>query len=286
MDPVLADLLRLLEPEQIEENIFKGESRDIGTPQVFGGQVLGQALNAACKTVDESRLPHSLHAYFLRRGDVEAPIIYEVDRARDGASFSNRRIVAIQHGRAIFNMAASFQKEEQGVEHQAEMPAVPGPEGLADRTELDADVLAQLNEKMRAYLTRKRPFMVRPVRRPDFLHPEKQEPVKHVWIKATDSLPNTPVLHQTLLAYVSDYELLGTATLPHGISFTSPRTRMASLDHAVWFHQRFRIDDWLLFSFDSPRTSGARGLARCMVFTSQGELVASSAQEGLIRVRD
>jgi acyl-CoA thioesterase-2 len=139
---------------------------------------------------------------------------------------------------------------------------------------------------MRAYLTRKRPFMVRPVRRPDFLHPEKQEPVKHVWIKATDSLPNTPVLHQTLLAYVSDYELLGTATLPHGISFTSPRTRMASLDHAVWFHQRFRIDDWLLFSFDSPRTSGARGLARCMVFTSQGELVASSAQEGLIRVRD
>ncbi len=285
MDPVLEDLLTLLTLEQIEEHKFRGASRDIGTPQVFGGQVLGQALYAAGQTVDSDRLPHSLHAYFLRRGDVQAPIVYEVDRARDGASFSNRRIVAIQHGRPIFNMAASFQKEEQGVEHQAEMPEVPGPDGLADRSDVDEAVLAQLHEKMRAYLTRKRPFMVRPVRQPDFLHPEKLEPVKHVWIRAVDNLPDDPVLHQILLVYVSDYELLGTATLPHGISFTSSKTKMASLDHAVWFHHRFRIDEWLLFAFDSPVTSGARGLARCMVFTKDGKLVASSAQEGLIRVR-
>jgi acyl-CoA thioesterase-2 len=285
MDSVLEDLLTLLTLEQIEENIFRGESRDIGTPSVFGGQVLGQALYAANQTVEADRLPHSLHAYFLRRGDVQAPIVYEVDPARDGASFSNRRIVAIQHGRPIFNMAASFQKEEQGVEHQAEMPDVPGPDGLADRSDVDDEVLSQLHEKMRAYLTRKRPFMVRPVRQPDFLHPEKLEPVKHVWIRAVDSLPDDPVLHQILLVYVSDYELLGTATLPHGISFTSSKTKMASLDHAVWFHHRFRIDDWLLFAFDSPVTSGARGLARCMVFTQDGKLVASSVQEGLIRVR-
>jgi acyl-CoA thioesterase-2 len=286
MDPVLADLLSLLQLEQIEANIFRGESRDIGTPQVFGGQVLGQALYAAGQTVD-GRRPHSLHAYFLRRGDVEAPIVYEVDRARDGASFSNRRIVAIQHGRPIFNMAASFQKEEKGgIEHQADMPDVAGPDGLADRSEVGEAVLAQIHEKMRQYLTRKRPFMVRPLKQPDFLNPEKLEPVKHVWIKAVDSLPDAPVLHQTLLAYVSDYELLGTATLPHGINFANTRIQMASLDHAMWFHQPFRLDDWLLFSFDSPSASGARGIARCMVFTRDGKLVASTVQEGLIRVRD
>jgi acyl-CoA thioesterase-2 len=248
--------------------------------------VLAQALASAAQTVDVKRRPHSLHAYFLRRGDVGAPIDYEVDRARDGASFSNRRIVAVQEGRQIFHMAASFQRVETGIEHHAQMPDVPGPEGLSDRFDVDADVLAQLHEKMQAYLSRKRPFMVRPVRQLDFLNPEKLEPVKHVWIRAVDALADDPLLHQLLLAYVSDYELLGTATLPHGVSFTSSNTQMASLDHALWFHRDFRIDQWLLFSFDSPNTSGARGLARSMVFTEQGELVASSAQEGLIRVRD
>jgi acyl-CoA thioesterase-2 len=286
MDPVLADLLTLLTPEQLKEDVFRGESRDIGTPQVFGGQVLAQALASAAQTVDDKRRPHSLHAYFLRRGDVGTPIDYEVDRARDGASFSNRRIVAVQEGRQIFHMAASFQRVETGIEHHAQMPDVPGPEGLSDRFDVDADVLAQLHEKMQAYLSRKRPFMVRPVRQLDFLNPEKLEPVKHVWIRAVDALADDPLLHQLLLAYVSDYELLGTATLPHGVSFTSSNTQMASLDHALWFHRDFRIDQWLLFSFDSPNTSGARGLARSMVFTEQGELVASSAQEGLIRVRD
>ena len=285
MDPVLADLLQLLTLERVEENIFRGESRDIGTPQVFGGQVLGQALVAASQTITD-RLPHSLHAYFLRPGDVKASIVYEVDRARDGASFSSRRVVAIQHGRPIFNLAASFQKPEQGIEHQAMMPDVPGPEGLADRSDISADVQAKLHEKMRRYLTRKRPFMVRPLRQPDFLNPQKLEPVKHVWIKAVDALPDDAVLHQALMAYVSDYELLGTATLPHGVNYINNKIQMASLDHALWFHHPFRMDEWLLFSFDSPIASGARGLARNMVFTRDGKLVASSVQEGLIRVRD
>ena len=183
-------------------------------------------------------------------------------------------------------MAASFQKEESGIEHQADMPDVAGPDGLADRSEVGQAALAQLHEKLRQYLTRKRPFMVRPLKQPDILNPEKLEPVKHVWIKAVDSLPDDPILHQTLLAYVSDYELLGTATLPHGINFAVTKMQMASLDHAMWFHHPFRVDEWLLFSFDSPSASGARGVARCMVFTQEGKLIASSAQEGLIRVRD
>lgn len=284
MDPILADLLELLQLERIEQNIYRGESRDIGTPQVFGGQVLGQSLHAAAQTV-EGRTCHSLHAYFLRRGDVSAPIVYEVDRARDGGTFSSRRVVAIQHGRPIFNMAASFQAPEEGIEHQAQMPDVPGPDGLPDRSEIGGTVLEQVHEKMRRYLTRKRPFYVRPLKQPDFLNPSKLEPVKHVWIKAKDQLPDDQALHQTLMAYVSDYELLGTATLPHAISFTDTSIQMASLDHAMWFHHAFRVDEWLLFSFDSPSASGGRGLARCQVFTQDGLLVASSAQEGLIRVK-
>jgi acyl-CoA thioesterase-2 len=284
MDPELADLLDLLLLERLDTNVFRGQSHDIGTPQVFGGQVLGQALYAAGQTV-EGRMPHSLHAYFLRRGDVKAPIIYEVDRARDGASFSSRRVVAIQNDRAIFNLAASFQRPESGIEHQAAMPDVAGPEGLADRSEVDPEVLVQLHEKMQAYLIRKRPFLVRPLHQADLLKPEKIDPVKYVWIKAVDTLPDDPLLHQALFAYVSDYELLGTATLPHEINFTDGNIQMASLDHAIWFHHSFRLDEWLLFSFDSPSTSGSRGLARAMVFTREGKLVASTAQEGLIRVR-
>jgi acyl-CoA thioesterase-2 len=284
MDAVLTDLLQLLELERIEENIFRGESHDIGTPQVFGGQVLGQALQAAAATI-EARTCHSLHAYFLRRGDVEAPIVYEVDRARDGGSFSSRRVVAIQHGKPIFNMAASFQVVEKGIEHRADMPDVPGPDGLADRSEVGEATLAQVHEKMRQYLTRKRPFMVRPLRAPDYTNPKKLEPVKHVWIKAKDKLPDDVDLHQALLAYVSDYELLGTATLPHAVSFIDGSVQMASLDHAMWFHHDFRVDEWLLFSFDSPSASSGRGLARAQVFTQEGQLVASTAQEGLIRVR-
>jgi acyl-CoA thioesterase-2 len=285
MHPVLEDLINLLQLERIEDNIFRGESRDIGSSQVFGGQVLGQALSAAHHTV-EDRIAHSLHAYFLRRGDMTAPIIYEVDRSRDGGSFSVRRVVAIQHGRPIFNLAASFQNPETGLEHQAEMPDVPGPDGLQDVTDVEPDVLAKVPEKMRRFLTQKRPFEFRPVRPINFEKPERLPPEKHVWIRAVDKLPDKYSLHQNLLAYVSDYELLGTSTLPHGLLFNRNMVLMASLDHALWFHRDVRVDDWLLYSFDSPNAFGARGFARGQFFTQDGTLVASAAQEGLVRVLD
>ena len=283
MQPVLQDLIRLLRLERIEDNIYRGQSRDIGSAQVFGGQVLGQALSAAHHTV-EGRRAHSLHAYFMRRGDMDAPIIYEVDRSRDGGSFSVRRVVAIQHGRPIFNLAASFQKPEEGLEHQTAMPDVPGPDGLQDVTEVSPDILKVVPEKMRRYLTDQRPFEFRPVRAMNFLRPEKLPPVKHVWIRAVDQLPDEVSLHQNLLAYVSDYELLGTATLPHGLPFGQGRVRMASLDHALWFHRDLRVDQWLLYSLDSPSASGGRGFARGQFFTEDGCLVASSVQEGLVRL--
>jgi len=285
MHAILKDLIELLSLERIEENIFRGDSRDIGSAQVFGGQVLGQALSAAQLTV-EGRIAHSLHAYFLRRGDMKAPIIYEVDRARDGGSFSNRRVVAIQHGRPIFNLAASFQIEEPGVEHWSDMPDVPGPDELADFSDVSEEVLAKLPEKMRRFLTVKRPFEIRPVTRPSLLEPQKQPPIKHVWFRAGDKLPDDGALHQNLLAYVSDYELLGTSILPHGLPFGQGKVIMASLDHALWFHRPVRADKWLLYSMDSPNASGARGFARGQIFNERGELIASTAQEGLIRVVD
>ena len=285
MHPVLEDLITLLKLERIEDNIFRGESRDIGGAQVFGGQVLGQALSAAHHTVDD-RVAHSLHAYFLRRGDMAAPIIYEVDRSRDGGSFSVRRVVAIQHGRPIFNLAASFHDPEGGLDHHAQMPDVPGPDGLQDVTEFASETLARVPEKMRRFLTAERPFEFRPVRAINFEKPERLPPEKQVWIKAVDKLPDEYTLHQNLLAYVSDYELLGTSTLPHGLLFGRGMVQMASLDHALWFHRDVRVDDWLLYAFDSPNAFGARGFARGQFFTQDGVLVASVAQEGLVRVLD
>ena len=283
MHPVLEDLLRLLKLERIEDNIFRGESRDIGSSRVFGGQVLGQALTAACYTV-EDREVHSLHAYFLRSGDVDAHIVYDVDRARDGRSFSNRRVVAIQHGRPIFNMTASFQKPEQGVAHFSPMPAVPEPEELADIREMRADVLDKIPRKMRRYLTRERPFEMRPVEPFSLVAPKKTEPVRHIWFKTIDSLPDDPSLHRNLLAYLSDYQLVATATLPHGIRFELGNVQLASLDHAMWFHRPLRLDDWFLYSLQSPNAGGARGLAFGQFFARDGTLVASTAQEGLIRI--
>ena len=283
MHAVLKGLIELLTLERIEENIFRGQSRDIGSAQVFGGQVLGQALSAASHTVVDRRA-HSLHAYFLRRGDMKAPIIYDVDRSRDGGSFSVRRVVAIQHGRPIFNLAASFQNPETGLEHQDEMPDVDGPDRLQDITQLAPEILQQVPEKIRRYLTVKRPFEFRPVEPMDFLTNKPRPPLKHVWIKSVDALPSDRALHQNLLAYVSDYELLGTSTLPHGLTFGRGRIMMASLDHALWFHRDFRIDDWLLYAMDSPNSSGARGFSRGQFFTTDGTLVASSTQEGLVRV--
>ena len=285
MHPVLQDLIHLLKLERIEDNIFRGDSRDIGSPQVFGGQVLGQALSAAQHTV-EGRVAHSLHAYFLRRGDMAAPIIYEVDRARDGGSFSNRRVVAIQHGRPILNLAASFQVPEDGLEHHADMPDVPAPDGLKDLTHLAADVLDRIPVKLRRFMTDQRPFEFRPVEQTRLDDPSPQPPVKHVWIRAVDSMPDGLALHQNLLAYVSDFELLATSTLPHALSFTRGNVILASLDHALWFHRRFRMDEWLLYSMESPNAGGARGYTRGQFFTQDGTLVASTTQEGLIRVVD
>jgi acyl-CoA thioesterase-2 len=283
MRAVLADLLHLLDLERVEENIFRGESRDIGSARVFGGQVLGQALSAASATV-EGRDVHSLHAYFLRAGDVDAHIVYDVDRARDGRSFSNRRVVAIQHGRPIFNMTVSFQAHEEGIEHQADMPRVPSPDELPEAGEVGADVLAKIPEKMRRYLTHERPFEVRPVEPISILNPKRTKPVRHLWVRAVDALPDRPDVHRTLLAYLSDYQLVATATLPHGIRFEHGNVQLASLDHAMWFHRPFRLDDWLLYAMESPNASGARGLALGRFFTRDGALVASTAQEGVVRI--
>jgi len=280
---ILADLLKLLELERIEERIFRGESRDLGGGRVFGGQVLGQALTAASYTV-EGREVHSLHAYFLVGGDVNAPIVYEVDVARDGKSFSNRRVVAIQHGQPIFNMTASFQVPEQGLEHAAAMPQVPGPEGLDDVRELPPAVLEKVPEKMRRFLTHERPFEFRPVEPIHVVAPPRVAPVRHIWIKTVDALPDDADLHRNVLAYVSDYQLVSTAMLPHGVSFVEGNVQLASLDHAMWFHRPFRVDDWLLYAMESPNASGGRGLARGQFFTRDGRLVASTVQEGVVRV--
>ena len=285
MDPVLADLQHLLTLERIEDNIFRGESRDIGSEQVFGGQVLGQALSAAQQTIAD-RAAHSLHAYFLRRGDMAAPIVYEVDRQRDGRSFSVRRVVAVQHGRPILNMAASFQVPEEGLEHQFGMPDVPGPESLPDAREIARDHLDGLPAKMRRFVTSERPFEFRPVEPPAFVDDRPREPVKHVWVRAVDRLPDAPDLHRSMLAYVSDYELLGAAALPHGLPFGHGRVQMASLDHALWFHHQPRVDEWFLYAIDSPASSGGRGFARGRIYTREGMLVASTTQEGVIRVWD
>ncbi len=284
MDPRLADLIRLLDLERLEVDLFRGESRDIGSPQVFGGQVLGQALTAAAATV-QGRIVHSLHAYFLRRGDFNAPIVYQVDRSLDGHSFSNRRVVAIQHGASIFNMAASFQIVEEGFEHQIEMPAVPPPESLADASQPPPQLLERLPQGVRRFLERPRPFEFRLVQPMDFVTPRRAPPTRQVWFRAVDKLPDDEGLHRRLMSYLSDYFLLDTATLPHGLPAYSGSLVMASIDHAMWFHRPRRVDDWLLYAVESPSASGARGFARAGVYSRDGRLVASTAQEGLVRMR-
>ena len=285
MNQLLDDLIKVMTLERLELDLFRGESRDIGSPQVFGGQVLGQALVAATATVEE-RMVHSLHAYFLRRGDFNSPIVYEVDRALDGKHFSSRRVVAIQHGRQIFNMSASFQLPETGLDHQIPMPDVPLPESLPDVESHYRGIADQLPAAVRRILEQKRPFEFRPVQPPDPLRQAKSAPLKHIWFRAVDGLPDDEALHRCLLAYVSDFHLLDTALKPHGISMISPQLTIASIDHAMWFHRSVRVDDWLLYSIDSPSASGARGFTRGSVFSRDGRLVASAAQEGLIRVRE
>jgi acyl-CoA thioesterase-2 len=285
MKQVLRDLLRLLDLERLEINLFRGESRDIGSPQVFGGQVLGQALMAAYRTVDAERAVHSLHAYFLRRGDFNAPIVYEVDRSRDGASFTSRRVVAIQHGQQIFHMSASFQSAEDGPDHQVPVPEVAPPDALPDlassmRLNLDA-----MPDQKRRYWSLERPFEFRSV---EMLEVGVPRPgVRHVWFRLVDQLPEgDAALRHSLLAYVSDYHLLETATLPHGLSYRAGDVTLASIDHNMWFHRPFRIDEWHLYALISPSSSGSRGLAFGRIFDRAGHLVASTAQEGLMRRRE
>ena len=287
MQSKLNDLLGLLRLERLEENLFRGESRDIGSPQVFGGQVLGQALSAAAQTI-EQRVVHSLHGYFLRAGDMNAPIVYDVDRSRDGRSFSNRRVVAIQHGRPILNLAASFQKPESGLNHQIEMPDVPQPEDLKPLGEYDSDILDRVPNKIRRHLAYQSPFEFRHTESPDFLEHKPRPARQTVWFKTREELPRdlpeNPKHNRILLTYVSDFNLLTTATLPHAVSYMDGSIQMASLDHAMWFHSEVAVDNWLLYSCDSPSASGARGFCRGSIFNREGMLVASTAQEGLIRI--
>jgi acyl-CoA thioesterase-2 len=283
MNQLLDDLIKVMTLERLEMNLFRGESRDIGSPQVFGGQVLGQALVAATATA-EDRVVHSLHAYFLRRGDFNAPIVYEVDRAMDGKHFSSRRVIAIQHGQQIFNMSASFQLAETGLEHQSQIPVVSPPESLPDIEAHYRGMADKLPAAARRVLEQKRPFEFRPVQPPDPLRNEKSAPLKYVWFRAVDKLPDDEALHRCLLAYVSDFHLLDTALKPHGIAMISPKLVIASVDHAMWFHRSVRVDEWLLYAIDSPSASGARGFTRGSVFARDGRLVASAAQEGLIRI--
>jgi len=271
--------------ETLEDNLFRGESRDIGTPRVFGGQVLAQSVIAASRTVDEGSI-HSLHAYFLRAGDASAPIVYDVDRNRDGRSFKARRVVAIQHGRPIFTMAASFQLDQGGLDHQFEMPDVPMPEELSSESDVPQDRLNEVPQLLRRWYARTGPFDFRPVQKVDVFSPRPRPPFSNIWFRLNDKIDVPDQMHRALMAYASDFHLVGTATLPHGISFVQDDLVMASLDHAMWFHRPARVDEWLLYSCDSPSSSGGRGLARGSIFDRSGRLVASAVQEGMIRVGD
>jgi len=287
MTNVLTELVTLLALERIEEDLFRGQSQDLGWGTVFGGQVLGQALSAAVQTVPREREVHSLHAYFLRPGDVSRPILYEVDRIRDGASFTTRRVVAVQAGKAIFNLAASFQKTEPGFEHQDPMPEVPPPEGLPTELERVERVKDKIPEALLAAGLRPRPFEMRTTDPEDdhpFL-PKPRPPRRSVWLRAIDKLPDDAALHRYLLAYASDHLFVTTALLPHGVNWITRGMQVASLDHVMWFHQPVRVDEWLLYDIESPSAHGARGLARGRVFTRDGKLVATTAQEGLVRKR-
>lgn len=280
----VARLVRLLDLEQLDDNLFRSLTQEEGWKRVYGGQVLGQALAAAQRTAPEGRAPHSLHAYFLLPGDPHAPILYQVERARDGKSFSTRRVQAIQHGRPIFTLSSSFQVAEDGFEHQEPPPGVPGPEGLEDETAIIRRHIAVIPEEWRAFLLRPRAVEVRPVGGAGSYARTRAEPVRRLWFRVAAPLPDDPALHRAMLAYVSDAHFITTAILPHGQSFLDPRLQLASLDHAMWFHEDARADDWLLYVMDSPRAGGARGLAFGHIYTRAGRMIASVAQEGLIRL--
>jgi acyl-CoA thioesterase-2 len=281
----IADLLSILDLEMLDENLFRGRSPQAGWQRVYGGQVLGQALVAAGRTVEPGRVAHSLHAYFLLAGEPARPIIYQVERVRDGRSFTTRRVTAVQRGRAMFVMSVSFHKEEGGFEHQDSMPAVPMPEELPSEQELKTKMLGLMPEDIRAYWQRERPIEMRAVDISRYFAREKRAPEQHIWMRASAPLPNDFALHQCVLAYASDFTLLDTALIAHGKLLFDKDLQLASLDHALWFHRPFRADEWLLYAQESPSAHGARGYCRGRVFTREGLLVASVSQEGLMRTR-
>lgn len=281
----MENLLATLDLEKLEENLFRGTSPQVGWQRVFGGQVIAQALMAAQRTVDADRFIHSLHAYFMRPGDPLVPIIYQVDRIRDGASFATRRIVAIQHGHAIFAMSASFQMEEGGFDHQSPIPNVPQPESLMSEAQLQEAFLANAPPAIRKYWENKRPIEIRPVSLTHYISREKLEPKQDIWVRAVGAVPDDRHYQAAVLAYLSDMTLLDTSLYAHGTTIFDPTIQVASLDHAMWFHRPCKLEDWLLYTQDSPSASGARGLTRGNLFTRDGVLIASMAQEGLIRKR-
>lgn len=285
MSHAISDLLTILDLEQLELNLFRGRSPQEGWQRVFGGQVIGQALVSACRTVDPLYRVHSLHGYFLLAGDPKVPIIYNVERLRDGRSFVTRRITAIQHGQAIFAMSASFHLDEPGFEHQLPMPDVPAPDMLPTEEEFRAKMAPLMPHAVKAYFERKRPIEMRPVEMTRYTG-EGNTPYFNCWIRATGKLPDDPSIHSAVLAYASDFTLLDSSLVVHGRSVMERTIQAASLDHALWFHRPFRADEWLLYSQDSPSAMGSRGFSRGLIFRQDGTLVASVAQEGLVRQRD
>jgi len=285
MSIVLDELLALLKLEVIEKGIYRGQSQDLGFKALFGGQVMGQALSAAQETVDDDRFVHSLHSYFLRAGDASKPVVYEVEEIRNGASFSTRRIKALQNGQAIFYMTASFQSPEEGYDHQDIMPNVPNPDELSSYSDFLSENQDALPKGIRDKFLSEKPIEARPVKQYNWVKPVKTDSNYQVWLKANGSLPDDLRIHSCMLAYASDFHFLPTALLSHGASHLLPNFQIATIDHAMWFHRPFRFDDWLLYSMDSPSASNGRGLVRGQIYTRQGELVASTMQEGVIRQR-
>ncbi|MCX8476138.1 MAG: acyl-CoA thioesterase II [Sphingomonas sp.] len=289
-EPTPADLVTqlttLLDVEEIDTDLYRGPRQPGGVGRVFGGQVIAQALQAAQRSVEGNRIAHSLHAYFMRPGDENHPIVYRVVRDFEGRSFANRRVIAMQKGKPILNMTASFQTPSEGLNHQDAMPDVPDPESLRSERELREEIRDQVPEKFRRFFLRARPIEIRPVNPRNWFAPDRMDPHQHSWFRVVAPLPDDLALHRAMLAYASDMTLLGTCLLPHGVSWMTGDVQTASLDHAIWLHEPFRFDEWLLYTTDSPWAGHARGFNRGRIYARDGRLVASVAQEGLIRLRN